>query len=54
MRVAALALSLLASTATAQTCGGPVNSFIEGVKAEARATGIPAATVDAFFQTKCI
>ena len=50
MRVAALALSLFASTATAQTCGGPVNAFIEGVKAEARATGIPAQTVDAFFQ----
>lgn len=46
----ALAFSLLASTATAQTCGGDVSSFIEGVKAEARATGIPAATVDQFFQ----
>lgn len=50
MRTAALAFTLLASTATAQTCGGPVNSFIEGVKAEAQATGISAATVDAFFQ----
>ena len=50
MRAAALALSLLASTATAQTCGGPVNAFIDGVKAEARAEGIPAATIDAFFQ----
>jgi membrane-bound lytic murein transglycosylase B len=50
MRIAALALSFLASTATAQTCGGPVGAFIEGVKAEARADGIPAETIDAFFQ----
>lgn len=50
MRVAALALSLFASTATAQTCGGPVNAFVAGVKAEALAEGIPAATIDAFFQ----
>ncbi|MEL6839584.1 MAG: peptidoglycan-binding protein [Pseudomonadota bacterium] len=46
----ALVLSLFANTAAAQTCGGNVGSFIEGVKAEARATGIPAATVDQFFQ----
>jgi len=50
MRAAALALSLFASSATAQTCGGPVNAFIEGVKTEAQAAGIPAATIDAFFQ----
>ncbi len=50
MRTAALILSLLASTANAQTCGGPVNAFIDGVKAEARAQGIPAQTIDAFFQ----
>lgn len=50
MRAVALALTLFASTAQAQTCGGPVNNFIAGVKAEALATGIPAATVDAFFQ----
>lgn len=50
MRSAIFALSILASTANAQTCGGPVGPFIEGVKAEARATGIPAQTVDAFFQ----
>ncbi len=50
MRTAALALTLIASTANAQTCGGPVNTFIEGVKAEAQAAGIPAATADAFFQ----
>ena len=46
----ALALCLFASTASAQTCGGPVNAFIDGVKTEARAEGIPAATADAFFQ----
>ena len=46
----AIALSLLASTATAQTCGGNVNTFIEGVKAEARANGISAANADRFFQ----
>jgi len=50
MRAAILALSLFATPATAQTCGGPVGDFIEGVKAEARATGIPAQAVDAFFQ----
>jgi len=50
MRIAALALSFLASSATAQTCGGPVGAFIEGVKAEARADGIPTQTIDAFFQ----
>ncbi len=50
MRAAALVLSIFASTAAAQTCGGPVDAFIEGVKAEARAEGLPAQTVDAFFQ----
>lgn len=50
MRAAALALLIFASTATAQTCGGPVNAFIAGVKAEAQAQGIPAQTIDAFFQ----
>jgi lytic murein transglycosylase len=50
MRLAlATALTLLTGAATAQTCGGDVNSFIAGVKAEAVATGIPAATADAFF-----
>ena len=47
---AAFALILFASTAQAQTCGGPVGTFIEGVKAEARATGIPDKTINAFFQ----
>ena len=46
----AIALMFLASTATAQTCGGPVGSFIDGVKAEARAQGIPQQTIDGFFQ----
>lgn len=46
---AALILSLFASTATAQTCGGPVGTFINDIKAEAVATGIPANTVDQFF-----
>ncbi|WP_322894666.1 MULTISPECIES: lytic murein transglycosylase [unclassified Yoonia] len=51
MRLAlATALTLLAGTAHAQTCGGDVGSFIAGVKAEAAAIGIPAATADAFFQ----
>lgn len=47
---AAIALCLFASAANAQTCGGPIDAFIDGVKTEAQATGIPAATVDAFFQ----
>jgi lytic murein transglycosylase len=46
----ALALMLFTSTATAQTCGGPVGAFIDGVKAEARAQGLPDATIDAFFR----
>ena len=46
----ALALMLFASTASAQTCGGPVGAFIDGVRAEARAQGLPDATIDAFFR----
>ena len=46
----ALALMLFASTASAQTCGGPVGAFIDGVKTEARAQGLPDATIDAFFR----
>jgi lytic murein transglycosylase len=46
----ALALTLMASTATAQTCGGDVNSFIAGVKSEAIANGVTAANADRFFQ----
>ncbi|MDA0722463.1 MAG: lytic murein transglycosylase, partial [Proteobacteria bacterium] len=48
--VLAAALTLLTGAATAQTCGGDAGSFIAGVKAEAVATGIPAATADAFFE----
>jgi len=47
---AAIALMLFASSATAQTCGGPLGPFIAGVKAEARAQGLPDATIDAFFR----
>ena len=50
MRAAALALILFANAANAQTCGGPVGAFINDVKAEAQATGIPASVTDAFFQ----
>jgi lytic murein transglycosylase len=46
----ALALTLMASTATAQTCGGDVNTFIAGVKSEAIANGVTAANADRFFQ----
>ncbi|MDX8346769.1 lytic murein transglycosylase [Cognatiyoonia sp. IB215446] len=46
----ALAFTLLASTATAQTCGGDVSAFIAGVKSEAQSAGLPAATIDQFFQ----
>lgn len=46
----ALALTLLASTAQAQIpCGGSFSSFIDGVKSEAAATGVDAATLDSFF-----
>ncbi|MEJ6402935.1 lytic murein transglycosylase [Yoonia sp. 2307UL14-13] len=45
----ALALTLLTTAAHAQTCGGPVDSFVAGIKAEATAQGIPAQTVDQFF-----
>ena len=50
MRTTALALVLSATTASAQPCGGAVTSFIDGVKADARAQGIPPATIEAFFQ----
>lgn len=50
MRALTFALGLMASTASAQTCGGPVGDFIAGVKAEAVAQGLPPQTVDAFFQ----
>ena len=47
MRRLALALSLLASPAVAQTCGGPLTDFIAGVKAEAVAAGLSSAAADA-------
>ena len=47
---AAIALMLFASSATAQTCGGPLGPFIAGVKAEARARGLPDPTINAFFR----
>ena len=50
----ALAFSLLASTATAQTCGGSVSSFINGAKAEAQRAGVPASVTDQFFQGAAI
>lgn len=50
----ALALSLFATSATAQTCGGPLPAFIAGVKAEATAQGIAASDVDRFFQGAAI
>jgi len=45
----ALALILLASQTHAQTCGGPLDSFIAGVKEEAIAQGQNPATIDRFF-----
>lgn len=48
-----LCLSLLAGTlsgtAIAQTCGGPLDAFIAGVKAEAQAAGLPHTATEAFF-----
>ncbi len=54
MRLLAVALTVFAGTASAQTCGGSVSSFIDGIKAEARANRIPAATADQFFQGAAI
>jgi len=50
----ALAFSLLASTAAAQTCGGDVGAFINGAKAEAQRAGVPASITDQFFQGAAI
>lgn len=47
---AALAASLLAAPVNAQQCGGPFSAFVQGLKSEAVASGIPANTVDEFFQ----
>jgi lytic murein transglycosylase len=46
----AIALSLIAGTATAQTCGGPIGSFIADIKSEAIANGVIPANADSFFQ----
>lgn len=46
MRRLALALSLLASPAVGQTCGGPLPAFLAGVKAEAVAKGLDPAAAD--------
>lgn len=54
MRLLTAALCLLTSPLAAQTCGGPLPAFIQGVKAEATASGIPAATADAFFSGAAI
>ena len=45
----AFALAIFASQASAQTCGGPLNTFIDGAKAEAVARGISSATAERFF-----
>jgi len=45
----ALAFTLLASASHATECGGPLQSFIAGVKTEAIAEGIAPAAVDRFF-----
>lgn len=47
---AALAASLLAAPVNAQQCGGSFSAFVQGLKSEAVASGIPANTVDEFFQ----
>ncbi|MEM9855435.1 MAG: lytic murein transglycosylase [Pseudomonadota bacterium] len=48
IRQTAILLACLASHASAQ-CGGSFSSFIDGLKAEARADGMPTGVVDAFF-----
>lgn len=47
---AAFAASLLAAPVNAQQCGGSFSAFVQGLKSEAVASGIPANTVDEFFQ----
>lgn len=46
MRNLFFALTLLSSPAAAQTCGGPLNAFLAGVKAEAVANGLSPAAAD--------
>ncbi len=44
--IAAFAIACLSSTALAQSCGGDLGAFLDGVKAEATARGIPAEVVN--------
>lgn len=46
MAVSVFALACLSSTAMAQSCGGDLGAFLDGVKAEATARGIPAEVAD--------
>ena len=50
MRLIPFALCLAAGPLAAQTCGGPLPAFIDGVVAEAQARGLPADTARAFFK----
>ncbi len=43
----ALALSLLTTPAFGQTCGGSLNSFLDGVRTEAEGMGLPASAINA-------
>jgi len=47
---ALLAAQLLALPAQAQQCGGPFGAFVDGLKSEAVAQGIPREVVDRFFR----
>lgn len=47
----ACALALLATTTQAQSCGGSLGGFINGLKQEAIAKGHAPSTVDAFFRS---
>lgn len=49
MRFLALPLAFLATPLIAQDCGGPLPAFIEGVKAQAIAEGVPPSAADSFF-----
>ena len=49
--VLAAALAVASSPAAAQTCGGPFTAFVEGLKAEAVAQGLPREVVDRFFRS---
>ena len=45
-----LIFTCLASSAAAQSCGGPLSTFVEGVTAEAATQGIPADVSEQFFR----